>query len=650
MTDDAPLRALRQSWGYDGFRPGQREAIAAVCAGRDAFAVLPTGGGKSLVYQIPALVRPGVALVVSPLIALMRDQVDALAARGIRAGLAHSGLSLRQQDQLWTDAEHGLYRLVYVTPERLQTDLFQTRAPRLPVSLLAIDEAHCISEWGHDFRPAYREIAAARPLLTSASGEPAPVVAVTATATPEVRRDVIAQLELRDPTVVVRGFDRPNLVWSVHHVENKAQQVRDVFEGVPGAGLVYAGTRRATEEWARRLRRNGIGAEPYHAGLDAETRTAVQRRWLAGETRVVTATSAFGMGIDKPDVRAVVHVALPPTLESYYQEAGRAGRDGERAYCALVLGPADDALPRAMAEGAHPTADQVQAVYAAASSLAGVGLGAQPDGATPVDLGRVAKVAGVTPPLARASLEHLARQGVWSVREPRADRVTLRVAASASALRGGAEGAMKRFVEALLRTLPPDAFSDWATVALARLAEATGLPPDRTLAGLRFLQQRGSLEMLDPSAGLVLDWAAPRGQRAPVDATALAAGRQRALAGVDRVIAYAESVGCRRQHLLAYFGERAPSRCGRCDVCLGRHAPDVVTPADEADLLSILAHADAGDPRSEWLPESTPRRRDALTRWLLADGLLALSDPLADRYTLTPKGLKALRRADASPA
>ena len=252
---DEVLRTLNEIWGYPAFRPGQDAAVAAVLAGRDTLAVLPTGGGKSLVYQVPPVSRRGLALVVSPLVALMQDQVDALARRGVRAAALHSGLSRRQADQVWTDAEHGLYRLVYLTPERLQTELFAARAPRLDVTLLAIDEAHCISEWGHDFRPAYRQIAAARPLMTTAEGNPVPVVAVTATATPEVRRDILDQLALRDPTVIVRGFDRPNLVWSVHHVQDPVRQALDVFRAVPGAGLVYAGTRRGTEAVAGGLRR-----------------------------------------------------------------------------------------------------------------------------------------------------------------------------------------------------------------------------------------------------------------------------------------------------------------------------------------------------------------------------------------------------------
>ncbi len=471
-------------------------------------------------------------------------------------------------------------------------------------------------------------------------------MAVTATATPEVRRDIVTQLELEDPERVVRGFDRPNLVWSVLHSENKAQTVAGVFEGVPGPGLVYAGTRKATEQWARRLSASGVGAEAYHAGLAPEARTRVQRRWLAGETRVIAATSAFGMGIDKADVRAVVHTALPPTVEAYYQEAGRAGRDGARAYCTLVISPGDDALPRAMAAGSHPTAKQVQAVYVAAGSLVGLAIGSEPDGPTRLDPARLATLAGVPLPLAHAALLHLAHQGAWAVRDARPDRVRVRVHQTAPALLTYADSQpppLAKFVTALVRALPPEAFGDGAEVRMEPLAKATGLPDARVLAGLNFLSERGIVTATH-GAGVDLIWSTSRGTTAPVDAPALARGLRRASRGLDHVVRYAESVGCRRQHLLAYFGERAPSRCGRCDVCLGRHRPATVTPEDERDLVAILGAVRGGTPREAWLPDTTPRRRDALADWLLAEGLLDLTEPLADVYALTPKGLKALRR------
>ena len=651
MPADAPpaaIDALRRVWGYDAFRPGQAEAVAAVLDGRDVLAVLPTGGGKSLIYQAPTVAVSGLALVVSPLVALMQDQVDALGRRGVSAASAHAGLSRRAQDQLWTDAEFGRYRVLYVTPERLQTDLFRARAPRLPVTLLAVDEAHCISEWGHDFRPAYREIAAARSLLSGGAGEPVPVVAVTATATPDVRRDIVAQLALVDPLQIVRGFDRPNLVWSVHPVENKERQVADVFGAVAGSGLVYAGTRRGTETWAGRLRRLGISSEPYHAGLDAAVRREVQNRWLAGETRVIAATSAFGMGIDKPDVRAVVHVALPPTLEAYYQEAGRGGRDGQRAYAALVLGPDDDRTPRSMIEASHPTAAEVQAVYAAAGSLGQVAFGSQPERPVPLSLARLAVLADVSERVARVAVDRIAATGAWALPRMSNGSVLIRAespARLAAERAAGGEG-LASFLDGLRRALPPRAYGGWEAVSLSALAGALGWPERRVRDGLDYLARRQALEVVDPSDGLVVEWTRPRSQQLPVDAADLERSRRHALRRLEDVVAYAQSIACRRQYLLAYFGEPAPARCGRCDVCLGRHRPDVVTPADEALLQRALGHAERGDPFASWLADAgvSPRRRNGLVDWLASEGMVRLVDPIAETFEITPKGLRAVRR------
>ena len=652
------LAALRATWGFAAFRPGQAETVAAVLAGRDALAVLPTGGGKSLTYQVPAVLaapRRAVVLVVSPLLALMRDQVDALARRGVPAAMAHSGLSLRDADQLWTDAEFGRYRLVYVTPERLQTDLFRARAPRLPVALLAVDEAHCISEWGHDFRPAYRRIVEARALLTDAGGAAAPLLAVTATATPDVRRDVVEQLGLRDPLVVVRGFDRPNLVWSVTRTEEKERVAGDLLRdagaagaGGAGAGLVYAGTRKGTEAWAQRLVRAGIRAEAYHAGLPAAARDAVQARWLAGQTPVLAATSAFGIGIDKSDVRAVVHVALPPTLEAYYQEAGRGGRDGLPAQAALLVAPDDDRVPRTMAETGHPTAADVQAVYHAAGSLAQIAVGSEPQGPVTVRLARVAAVARLPLPTVRAAVARLAEAGAWTASE--AETALVRVADGPGALRRFASEAtpgVAAFVDALLRALPADAFGTWAPLPLVALAKRSGLDEARARAGLTFLAERGLVVVQDAGPGtLRLTYAGARTATAPVDALALGRARRRALARLDEVVAYAAGTGCRRQHLLAHFGEPAPPRCGRCDVCLGHHRPAAVTPADEPLLLALLGHVRRGDARDMWLAGVEARRRDGLLDWLAQEGFVRLDDPLAPLWALTPKGQRRVGKGN----
>ena len=649
------LAVLRETWGYDAFRPGQADAVQAVLSGRDALAVLPTGGGKSVCYQVPALVLGGLTLVVSPLVALMADQVAQLKARGVAAEALYSGLSHRDAESAWAGAEHGKIRLLYLSPERLQSDVFQARAPRLPVRLLAVDEAHCISEWGHDFRPAYRQIADARPLLSTPERKPVPCLALTATATPEVRRDIADQLALGgtsgDAVEIVKGFDRPNLVWSVFHEENPKGKLLDVLRGVPGSAAVYAGTRAGSEDVAGFLRQQQVSAEAYHAGMKAGQRRAVQTRWTQGATRVVCATSAFGMGIDKPDVRAVVHLGPPASLEGYYQEAGRAGRDGQTAYPVLVMGPSDAARHAARVADRHPDAAAVQRVYSRVLELAQIPLGSTPDGPVPVDVEVVGRLAELSPPQVRAAVEALGRAGVWSVLAERPHSALLRMTAPLETVRGFAKRtenpALGRFVLALLRVVPVEAFAGWVEVDLRVLEKATAIPRDRLLRGLRFLQERDLMALDAPAAPgergpIRVVPSGPRTQQAALDHAALASAGRRAERRLEDVLAYARSLGCRRRHLLAYFGERAPASCGRCDWCQGRHRPPVVGAADEPDVQALLLAIAEQAPRADW-PLPTPRA-DALGGYLLAEGLAELADPLGERLQLTRRGRQMATR------
>ena len=508
---------LESYWGYPAFRPGQAEIIGAAMEGRDVLAVLPTGGGKSLCYQIPALLRGGLTLVVSPLIALMTDQVQALAQRGIEAAALTSALSFRQTEQLWTDAEFGRYRLLYIAPEQLQSERFVARIERLPVTGVAVDEAHCISEWGHDFRPAYREVAALRALLPEV-----PLTAVTATATPAVRTDIAEQLALRDPFRLVQGFDRPNLVWSLFEPEDKRAKLREILRAVPGSGIVYAGTRRGTEEWAKRLKDEGVSAEAYHAGLHNRARAAVQARWLGGQTRVIVATSAFGMGIDKADVRFVVHVGLPSTLESYYQEAGRGGRDGQRAHAVLLYNPKDERLPSKLLEANHPNGPTVQAVYRAVCELAHVPLGSQPEGPIGASFDALGVVTGLKAGAVRAAAARVEAVGAWSLVQPQRHLGYLRVHQPPEPVRAYAERLgnldLARFVSLLLRSLPAEAFAQWTPISFKDLAKATGLERPRLEKGLAYLAQHDLVSVQIPSASaLHVLLAHPRTERLLVD-------------------------------------------------------------------------------------------------------------------------------------
>lgn len=347
-----PRELLRRHFGFPGFRPGQEELVRAVLAGRDALGVLPTGGGKSVCYQIPALALGGLTLVVTPLVSLMQDQVRRAVEGGLRGEYLSATRPAAEKRAILEAAREGGLDILFVAPERLELNAFQDELRRLDVRLLAIDEAHCISEWGHEFRPCYRRIGRLRSLLTC------PTLALTATATPDVRDDVVGSLDLSDPLVVVRSFDRPNLSWTVIRELTMAGRVRSTYRLLarrPGPAIVYAPTRATVEGVRDRLAGFGVSAQAYHAGLSGAARTAVQDTFMGGGCRVVVATNAFGMGIDKADVRTVVHVALPSTLEAYYQEAGRAGRDGLDSACVTFYAPADLRFARDKIRLAHPS-------------------------------------------------------------------------------------------------------------------------------------------------------------------------------------------------------------------------------------------------------------------------------------------------------
>jgi ATP-dependent DNA helicase RecQ len=351
---------LRRYFGYDDFRGGQRDAVAAALQRRDVLVLMPTGGGKSLCYQVPALTLPGLTVVVSPLISLMKDQVDALQRAGAPAALLNSTLPKAQAEQTLNAARAGELRLLYVAPERFDAATFREQLPHLGITLLAVDEAHCVSQWGHDFRPSYLKLGAVREQLR------VPVIALTATATPAVRDDVMRQLRLRDPVTIVRGFDRPNLGWSVCGVAERREKddvlLRMVREQREGVSIVYAPTRKAVDVLSDLMRRAGIEATSYHAGMSAKERERVQNAFMAGNIPVICATCAFGMGIDKPDVRLVLHYTMSGSLEAYYQEAGRASRDGARGRCVLLCAPGDRQVHDFMIDQSHPSRELIEDV------------------------------------------------------------------------------------------------------------------------------------------------------------------------------------------------------------------------------------------------------------------------------------------------
>lgn len=642
-TYESAREVLRKHWGHPDFRPGQWDVIETVLQGRDLLAILPTGGGKSVCYQIPALLLDGLTIVISPLIALMQDQVAGLKSRGVDAAFINSALSVREIDQRWTDAEHGRYKLLYVAPERLTSEMFLARAKRLNISLLAVDEAHCISEWGHNFRPSYLEIARGRAHM----GDPT-TIAVTATATPHVRDDIVEHLKLRKPKVIVRGFDRPNVVWSIFQTENKRNKVLDVLENVPGAGILYSATRKGVEEWSSWLSRRDYSVASYHGGMRASVREQMQDSWISGERRIMVATNAFGMGIDKPDVRYVVHVDLPSTLEGYYQEAGRGGRDGKTSYAALIYHPRDDEIPRVLIDESHPSAKEVREVYDAVCNLAQIAVGSMPEDPVTVDPDSVNRLTGFYAGKIRTAVDFLERQEAWRVLPTRKHFGLVRFSQPADAVRNFAasssNAALAEFVENLLRTVHADAFSGWWEVDLRMLGRRAGLERSRLLTGLEYMRKRGILDWHPPDRALRVEFAHPRSAQLPIDGKRVKRSRRRAEERLKEMIRYARSTECRRHFLLTYFGEVASSRCGTCDVCLGRHEPFSPRPSDEEVVSRILKAIREGKSRNAWFEEQSPPsyRIDGLVNWLIQEGFMLQPNPLQDRFELTPKGERAI--------
>ena len=353
----SPVEVLREWWGYESFRPMQEEIIGAALEGKDVLAIMPTGGGKSVCFQVPGLMADGLTLVVTPLIALMKDQVQNLESKGIRALALHAGMGRQEVDLALNNAAYGDYKFLYLSPERIGTRLFQSYLDVLNVSYIVVDEAHCISQWGYDFRPDYLKIGELRELLD------APVIALTATATPAVADDIMDKLSFREPLVLRSGFERPNLSYIVRKIEDKNSQIVNICKGVPGSGIVYARNRKKCEELSAMLKAEGVSAEFYHAGLGSQSRAARQGDWKTGKIKVMVCTNAFGMGIDKPDVRFVAHYDLPDSPEAYFQEAGRAGRDGKRSYALLLWNGTDVRRMAQIGNVSFPSLEFIEDVY-----------------------------------------------------------------------------------------------------------------------------------------------------------------------------------------------------------------------------------------------------------------------------------------------
>ncbi|MDE5704218.1 MAG: RecQ family ATP-dependent DNA helicase, partial [Bacteroidales bacterium] len=573
---------LKRYWGYDSFRPLQEDIILHVCAGGDALALLPTGGGKSVCFQVPGLALPGLCLVVSPLIALMKDQVAHLQRQGIEAAAIYTGLSEAEVCLGLDKAVRGALKFLYVSPERLRNKLFLGYLQRMQVGLLAVDEAHCVSQWGYDFRPPYLQIADLRTLLPRT-----PLLALTATATPDVVTDIVDRLRIKGRRVFRKSFVRANLTYYAAEEEDKLGRLHRALRKGGGCGIVYVRSRRKTVEVAEWLCRNGIAAAAYHAGLPPEEKNARQEAWMADRVRVIVATNAFGMGIDKPDVRLVVHLDLPDTIEAYFQEAGRAGRDGKPATALLLYHASDRAAAEARYVQAYPSVRFIKQVYEALCNYAGLPLGSGAGVEKPFMLAEFASVYRLPVAETASAMGFLEREGYVCFPDPLKASSRVHVTAEPAALYRYevSHPSSAPVLQALLRLYGGRLFSDYGAIsekAIARRLEMTEAEVARQLQAL----QAGDCIVYQPlskTPTVVFLRARVDPGRYFLASDVYKTRKEIARRKLRAVLDYAaEGRLCRSRYLVAYFGEENEADCGRCDACLRRKRGGLSDAAYEA--------------------------------------------------------------------
>ena len=562
MTAQEVLKAY---WGYEAFRPMQEEIVREALEGRDVLAILPTGGGKSVCFQVPALMKEGIALVVTPLIALMKDQVQNLRSRGVRALAIHAGMGRREVDLALNNAAYGDYKFLYLSPERLQTRLFNAYLSVMNVSFIVVDEAHCISQWGYDFRPDYLEIGRLRESVD------APVIALTATATPPVADDIMERLKFPQKNLLRSGFERPNLSYVVRKAQDKTGQLRAICEGVPGSGIVYVRSRARAQEFAESLAAAGISASYYHAGLGPQARADRQAAWKAGTTRVMVCTNAFGMGIDKPDVRFVAHADLPDSPEAYFQEAGRAGRDGQGAYAVLLWNGTDSTRLKQAEKTAFPPLEYIEDLYHKMHIYFGIPYDEGEGRMLKLDLADFCKKYRLQQAQAYYAVKYLEREGHWTLAEDMDIQTRVRIEADRNALYGIdlPDPAMPQLLESLMR-LYSGIFSSATPIDEEAVAARCGCSTAQLRQLLYQLSVHHIIRYIPADHATVLYLRHPRLRPGNVQLSPQRherlrnSYRERAQAMLDYV---AEEEGCRSQYLLRYFGQTESRPCGHCDLC-----------------------------------------------------------------------------------
>ena len=632
---DVYHQILKQDWGYDSFRGIQEDIIRSIGRNEDTLGLMPTGGGKSVTFQVPALAREGLCLVVTPLIALMKDQVQNLKQRGIPALAIHAGMG---RDDIIATLENcifGPYKFLYVSPERLDTDIFRAKLPRMRVSMIAVDESHCISQWGYDFRPAYLKIAEIRSLLPGV-----PVLALTATATPQVVDDIQARLHFARPNVFRMSFERKNLAYIVRRTEDKWHELLHILRKVGGSAIVYVRSRRRTKEIAERLESEGVAADYYHAGLDDAANDLRQQRWPRGDTRVIVAPNAFGMGSDMPDVRLVVHIDLPDSIEAYFQEAGRAGRDGQKAYAVILYARSDKTTLQRRIPDTFPDKDYVKEVYEHLQYYYQMAMGDGLGCVREFDIEDFCRKFKYFPVPVDSALKILTQAGYldYADEQDNASRLLFTVRRDELYRLSTLGDDADRLIRLLLRNYT-GLFTDYAFINEDFLATRSGLTRRQVYEMLVNLTRLHIVHYIPRKKIPHIVYTRERTDLSQlrIPPSAYEERKQRYEERIRAILDYAENdTVCRSRRLLRYFGEKNEHSCGQCDVCLGSRSRHGGQASAKAAIRQRILQAVAARP----LTPAQMLEAVAVDKEMLAD---ILHDLLDERCLVSENGLLKLR-------
>jgi ATP-dependent DNA helicase RecQ len=626
---------LQQYWGYSSFRGEQENIINSVLERKDTLALLPTGGGKSICFQVPAMVMDGICLVISPLIALMKDQVENLRKRNIPALTINSSMNFFEVKQTLQNAAYGDYKFLYLSPERLQTKLFKEFLPALNVCLVAVDEAHCISQWGYDFRPPYLQIAQLRQEVPDV-----PILAVTASATPKVQEDIVEKLKLINHNIFRQSFERTNLSYSAFHVDSKINKVVEILKNVAGSSVVYCKNRRETQNVAQILRLQNFSADHYHAGLTQEERSRKQEEWISGRTRVIVCTNAFGMGIDKPDVRTVIHYDLPDCLENYYQEAGRAGRDGNRAYAVAVYQTKDVEELKILPDLKFPSIADIKKVYQSIADYLDIPVGLGEGNYYDFDLVEFSKNFKYDIHLVLNVLKALELEGHLAFNESIFLPSQVSFTAPKELLEDFENGhpELEPIMKVLLRTYE-GIYDNRISINEKNLARLLKLTPEVVKQQLKQLQSYGIIEYLPqketPQVYFLLNRAPA--QHLHINNEAYLKRKKQYTERVEAMLNYLELKTCRSKYIAKYFGEAEPNKCGGCDNCLDEKA----TQLSEDEFRRIESKVYESIPENgidvkELLPLLKDVRKEKVWKvlnFLQSEGKLVVIDSILQKST-----------------